>query len=594
MKFQKEKEILGSFTTAVLVDWRQEKLSKSIQKSLRKNIKRHLKVGKIRHSRINTFNVCYIELHQLPSKEERIVLERELQNMYVDYATKVAKIYKKSSFENGEFDIYNNGYKELGYKELKNYSTNGKNANAIKSIEMINDLIKNSSVGLWDYPQEFHVNLNGTNSTLQKDKTPDLHNFIDTFIIGNLASLFLEHSRNVLKLPIDELEELNEHIGKSNLSITSGKLKGLLRNFIGTLSGFQELLKLFNREVTRVYEMSSNSLVTIVSLQLAENNIVERNKEYYSEFYSHLKNINNSINTMKPVLRKWLENNDREVTDGLITLLPMFIDLKENFNTIKRWTYHFEDLASYITLPDTVAFEEVEGEKYYPSPDTSILEATRIFKRFRVNSASIYVLRGVDVSIRQGEFVVIQGPSGGGKTTLLSILSGLDEPERGTVFYKGEDIFKMSDSKLTDLRLENYGFIFQDYALIPHLTTFENAKIPLDITGFSLGVKNRIKELLKDVEIDSFSTHKPANLSGGQMQRLAIVRSLVNKPSIIFADEPTGNLDEATSQVVMELLKYYHEETGVTIIMVSHDKKIAKYGTRQIFLKDGLIVSDLK
>ena len=152
----------------------------------------------------------------------------------------------------------------------------------------------------------------------------------------------------------------------------------------------------------------------------------------------------------------------------------------------------------------------------------------------------------------------------------------------------------MKDKKRSQIRRENYSFIFQSYALIPHLTTYENAKIPIDLAGLSKELEEGIQGILTDVGIGEFGEHKPALLSGGQMQRLGIARALANQPKVLFADEPTGDLDEATGMAIMELLKKYHEETGMTIVLVTHDEKVAKFATREIFLMDGRVVAKLE
>ncbi|MFX0211114.1 MAG: ABC transporter ATP-binding protein, partial [Candidatus Hodarchaeota archaeon] len=161
------------------------------------------------------------------------------------------------------------------------------------------------------------------------------------------------------------------------------------------------------------------------------------------------------------------------------------------------------------------------------------------------------------------------------------------------VFIEGRDTVLMKDRYKAKMRREKFSFIFQDYALIPHLSAIENVQIPLKLTGLSKELGDRLQGILDDVGIGEYRTHKPALLSGGQMQRLGIARALANNPKILFADEPTGDLDRETGTTVMELLKKYHEETGMTIVLVTHDEEVAKYATREIFLVDGRIIESL-
>jgi len=181
------------------------------------------------------------------------------------------------------------------------------------------------------------------------------------------------------------------------------------------------------------------------------------------------------------------------------------------------------------------------------------------------------------------------GNSGAGKTTLLNCMAGLDSPDYGVVLFRGENLHRMDDSAKSKARLLEMGFIFQSYALLPHFNTRENISLPAELAGLSKELRERIDNLLRDVGIDNQAKQFPATLSGGQMQRVAIARALTNRPAVIFADEPTGDLDSATGKQVMDLLKKFHEETKTTIIIITHEEDIADYAERQIILEDGVI-----
>ncbi len=195
----------------------------------------------------------------------------------------------------------------------------------------------------------------------------------------------------------------------------------------------------------------------------------------------------------------------------------------------------------------------------------------------------------MDLDIKKGEFVAIVGNSGAGKTTLLNCMAGLDTPDYGVVIFKGKDLHRLDDSEKSKTRLHEMGFIFQSYALLPHYNTRENVTLPADIAGLSKKLRNRIEDLLTGVGINNQATQYPAQLSGGQMQRVAIARALTNKPTVLYADEPTGDLDSETGKQVMELIQSFHKETKTTIIMITHEKEIADYAERQIVIEDGLI-----
>ncbi|MEJ2240966.1 MAG: ABC transporter ATP-binding protein [Candidatus Bathyarchaeota archaeon] len=194
------------------------------------------------------------------------------------------------------------------------------------------------------------------------------------------------------------------------------------------------------------------------------------------------------------------------------------------------------------------------------------------------------------MDIKKGEFVAIVGNSGAGKTTLLNCMASLDEPDYGYVLFEGKNLQKLSDKDKSKLRLLEMGFIFQSYALLPHYDTRENIALPADLAGLSKSLKSRIENLLEGVGIKNQAKQYPSQLSGGQMQRVAIARALTNKPKVLFADEPTGDLDSQTGRQVMDLIKKFHQETDTTIILITHEKDIADYAQRKIKLEDGIII----
>ena len=224
-----------------------------------------------------------------------------------------------------------------------------------------------------------------------------------------------------------------------------------------------------------------------------------------------------------------------------------------------------------------------------------LIKTKGIEKNYRLGSTIVQALRGIDITIENKEFIVIVGPSGSGKSTLLHMLSALDTPSKGTVLINGRDISKMDDHSLAMIRRNKIGFIFQTFNLIPTLTALENVLMPIEPTN-----KDKIKmtkqaiALLKDFGLGNRLKHKPSELSGGERQRVAIARALINDPEIIFADEPTGNLDSKTGGKIIDLLKKLNKEYGKTIVVVTHDESLLNFATRKIFIKDGRILKDVK
>lgn len=217
------------------------------------------------------------------------------------------------------------------------------------------------------------------------------------------------------------------------------------------------------------------------------------------------------------------------------------------------------------------------------------VEAKNITKTYTIADREIRVLDNVSLSVAQGEFLVIEGSSGSGKTTLLSLLSGLDKPSSGRVLLEETDITDTSEDDLAPLRNEIIGFVFQSFHLVPSLTALENVMFPAEIKRDS-AAHDKAADLLKRVGMQKRSTNYPHQLSGGEMQRVAMCRAVINNPKIIFADEPTGNLDSENGKAVLELLLEFQKERQTTLVLVTHSVDIAKIADRMIVLKDGRII----
>jgi len=215
-----------------------------------------------------------------------------------------------------------------------------------------------------------------------------------------------------------------------------------------------------------------------------------------------------------------------------------------------------------------------------------------VVKEYVLDGETVRALRGVDLDVPQGDYVAIMGPSGSGKSTLLNLLGCLDRPTSGSIFLGTDDVSRLTDDQLSEIRASRIGFVFQSYNLIPQLTVLENIEVPLYYQGrVSQRERHRCRELAEMVGLADRLKHRPTQLSGGQQQRVAVARSLVNDPYFILADEPTGNLDSVTSEEILELLARLNRE-GKTIIMVTHEADIGARTQRVVRLMDGLVVSD--
>ncbi|MCU0489740.1 MAG: ABC transporter ATP-binding protein, partial [Anaerolineales bacterium] len=216
-------------------------------------------------------------------------------------------------------------------------------------------------------------------------------------------------------------------------------------------------------------------------------------------------------------------------------------------------------------------------------------------KNYILGKHAVQALAGVDFRVEEGEFVAIMGPSGSGKSTLLHLIGGLDQPSEGEITLAGQPLSMLKDKQITLLRRRNVGFVFQFFNLLPTLTAEENITLPILIDGKNVAkYQARLEALLELIGLSDRRRHKPEQLSGGEQQRVALARALISEPSIVLADEPTGNLDTKTGTTIMELLRRSCDELKQTIIVVTHDPRAASYANRVVFLQDGKIVTDLK
>jgi putative ABC transport system ATP-binding protein len=228
-----------------------------------------------------------------------------------------------------------------------------------------------------------------------------------------------------------------------------------------------------------------------------------------------------------------------------------------------------------------------------PAQQGTVIRALDVTRRYGEGETAVDALRGVSLDVESGQLVAVMGPSGSGKSTLMHILAGLDKPTAGSVTIAGTEITDLADAKLTRLRRKHIGFVFQFFNLLPMLTAEENVVLPLSIAG-EKPESNWLNELLDKTGLSDRRTHRPSELSGGQQQRVAIARALISRPTILFADEPTGNLDSKTGGEILELLRDSVTAYGQTTVMVTHEARAAAIADRILFLADGSIVKELQ
>lgn len=223
----------------------------------------------------------------------------------------------------------------------------------------------------------------------------------------------------------------------------------------------------------------------------------------------------------------------------------------------------------------------------------TVVTCAGVVRTYQDDSVPVYALRGVDLEVKQGEFVSLSGPSGSGKSTLLNVIGGLDRPDDGSVVVDGIDIGQLSESALADMRLRKIGFVFQAYNLIPVLSALENVEFIMQLQGINATERRqRAQQALASLGIGDLGERRPGELSGGQQQRVAVARAIVTEPVLLLADEPSANLDSVTTKELLEVLRTLNEEQGMTIVTATHDPMVMSYAKRQVRLRDGAIEQD--
>jgi putative ABC transport system ATP-binding protein len=464
-----------------------------------------------------------------------------------------------------------------------------------------------SYVTLWDFVenQQYRFFLSGFDSAVFSGSTVEdnvnVGELVDILLIANFFAVFLKPTITRLKELDRVLERLKLGVEGTHYKTINPKLQKKLELFFrilaAKLSALQDIdnlisriFKLFHvpREILTPYNFTTGSVE--LNQNLEEMTLELQNGE------TVLLRVHNKLHECQIHLRDYLDANKNGIKtiksaetfkNALLPMAELSTDLFVEAELVKMWSDFFGADIPYFGFNRNIFTTqniEISGVA-----DDTIIAVRALSKNYHLGRTTVYALRGVSLDVKEGEFVAIMGNSGAGKTTLLNCMAGLDSPDYGVVLFRGENLHKMGDSAKSKDRLLEMGFIFQSYALLPHFNTRENIALPADLAGLSKELKERIESLLNGVGLDNQAKQYPATLSGGQMQRVAIARALTNRPAVIFADEPTGDLDSGTGKQVMDLLKKFHEETKTTIIVITHEQDIADYAERQIVIEDGII-----
>lgn len=535
-------------------------------------------------------------------------IELHLQEYYNKNKSKHQKEFQGKWELKETSQIIKNFLKEINPKLEKNFDLLLKKSMS-ELLTKFYILQTKSMTTIWDLHEEHKVQfyLSGwTCSVLQAAEVKTDINFeamVDKLIFLNFFRIFIEPTLLRLSKMDNALDHLKlslhgTHFRSNNFEVQA-KLEMFLRILSAKLSSLQNMnktimsiFKLFNepnvffqKHNFKELSLEFQTAVEQVSLEIDGcKNLLIKVQEKLEECQLQLKNyIDGTLNGVKTI-----ESMD-EFKLVILNFAELGSDLFLEAELLKLWLDIFSSDLPFFTFQSNLFNSQTS--QAFENVTKNLISVRGLVKNYSLGQTTVYALRGVDLDINDGEFVAIVGNSGAGKTTLINCMAGLDRPDYGVVFFKGKNLHQLGDSEKSRVRLLEMGFIFQSYALLPHFDTRENVALPADLAGLSKNLKNRIEELLDGVGISKQATQYPAQLSGGQLQRVAIARALTNCPKILFADEPTGDLDSQTGKQVMDLIKKFHEKTKTTIIIVTHEQDIAGYAQRQIKMEDGIIVN---
>ena len=588
-------------------------LRKKVATDLRKAL--HTHKNSIASQELNSFIFVSGEKHNgsydpnLIEKVEKKTLYRRFEKYNKNNESRFRDHLQNNQELRETSQIVKNFIKEINSSLPKKLDSELKKIN-IELPRIFCELSTKSFITLWDIDesQQYRFYLSGFDFpvfTGNTSETPmNIGGIVDQLLIVNFFVTFLNPTIQRLDEMNAVLLRLEQEILKQHYRTDDPKLQTkfelFLRILVAKLSALQDLENLIYR-IFNLFEIPRMSLTqyNLKSDLLDFNTTLARISEEIQTGKSKLHEVGELIQRCQLCIRDYLDigvngvliaESAVDFKQALIPVSEISIDLFIEAEMLKIWSDYFGSDLPFFSFNAQLLNGAVDTERVRIDRDT-ILAVRGLFKNYNLGRTTVYAIRGVNLDIKEGEFVAIVGSSGAGKTTLLNCMASLDSPDHGVVYFRGKNLHRMKDSEKSELRLKEMGFIFQSYALLPHFNTKENVALPADLAGLSKELKKRIKGLLKGVGIDQQAKQFPAQLSGGQMQRVAIARALTNQPAVIFADEPTGDLDSMTGKQVMDLLKKFHEETKTTIIVITHEEDIAAYAERQIVMEDGVITS---
>ena len=557
------------------------------------------------------FAQCSIPLSAVSTTEQRKSVIQGLEKIIHNYCNNECSNYSKEIRKNVEIrditKILTNLVKSSGISDssiLTNEIVRKADEIDARVVEKVSNVLQNTFLIIWDFPDDFPDIIMFPDFILKRD-IQDKKTKIPLRIIAEnlLIAQFGKACATNLESILSSNEEAIEMLGKLILDKKkakfledqmSNKLWRTLRVIFGLLSSTQQAIMVLLKQLRRVSDVSRELRTEVERLNygpLKDYLMMLETLTHCEDKTSRLQrlqlNVKKVFQALLNIINKYKDLPDQEI-EQIDYLSEIFTQALTEIQLLKYFSDKFRDLAYFQSIPTEIG---IEKQKSIEVEEDVILKGVSLFKTYRLVGSTVYALRGVDIDIKKGEMVAIVGPSGSGKTTLLNLLSGLDTPNRGAVFLRGTNIDTMTDSDVSMFRRKNMGFIFQYYNLVPQLTVLENVMLPGLMIGTSRReVKKRALELIEQVGLERFQNQYPIKLSGGQMQRVTIARAMINSPAVLFADEPTGDLDSQTGQIVIDLISSFAKNQGTAVILVTHDMKVAEACDRTVRIGDGKII----
>ncbi len=584
-----------------------------LSKNLGKDLKKLLKTPKssISLKEHNTFLFLTadkpvekpIDLKIIEETQEKIRLR--LQEYYIKNKSRLEKELKGKRELKETSHIVEDFLKEIDPKLEKAFELQLKK----RILELPTEFYSiqtNSMTTIWKLNEEQKVQLylsGCPNQVFKASPVPEdveLEAMVDKIAFLNFFITFLKPTLFRLREISRLLETLKLNLHGAHYKSGDSRIQTKLEMFLRILSAKLSSLQNMDKTTASIFELFTEpeisfrkDFIEIVSELRTEVKQVSAQIDQGNEL---LIDVQGKLEECLTSLKDYLDETKNEVKVvksidefklALLSTAELSSDLFIEAELLKLWLDFFSSDIPFFTFQSNIFSLQIP--QIAETSAEYIISVRGLVKNYSLGQTTVYAIRGVDLDIKDGEFVAIVGNSGAGKTTLLNCIAGLDDPDYGVVFFKGKDLHHLGDSEKSRVRLLEMGFIFQNYALMPHFDARENVALPADLAGFSKDLKNRIEDLLNGVGINKQAKQYPAQLSGGQLQRVAIARALTNRPKVLFADEPTGDLDSETGKQVMELIKKFHEETKTTIIIITHEQDIAGYAQKQIKIEDGVI-----